>query len=263
MQKQNPGIKLVAHDLQVTSQNVLELVVGYDILVDCSDNFDTRYLINDAGVLSGKPVVYGAIYQYEGQVAVWNVNNGNRTRSPNYRDLFPKVDESQIPNCSEGGVIPTLAGVIGCIQANEVIKYITKTGDLLAGKVMIFDIQTLQSRVIKIGKVTGTHISRLVTTVSAPIISAADLKNEIAGNTVELVDVRSEQEREAFNIGGHHVPMEELDEFMDDMDQSAKTVFYCATGRRSKEAVKIIKRKYPNANVFSLAGGIANWTDAN
>jgi molybdopterin/thiamine biosynthesis adenylyltransferase/rhodanese-related sulfurtransferase len=261
LQKQNPGIKLVAHDMHVTSQNVMDIVWQYDIIVDGTDNFDTRYLLNDAAVIAGKPLVYGAIYQYEGQVAVWNIVNDYEAKSPNYRDLFPKVDATQIPNCAEGGVIPTLAGIIGCMQANEVIKYITKTGELLAGKVLIFDAQTLQSRIIKIGDTTNTHITRLTETVVVPTITAADLRKGIAENSVELIDIRTEQEREDFNIGGTHVPLDKLYAFIDKMNKDTKTVLYCASGKRSAEAVKVIKKKFPGANVFSLDGGLNAWLE--
>jgi len=260
LQQQNPDIQLVPHDLRVTSQNIMELISHYDVIVDGTDNFDTRYLLNDAGVLAGKPVVYGAIYQFEGQVAVWNIKNENGTKSPNYRDVFPQVDAAQIPNCAEGGVIPTLAGIIGCMQANEVIKYITQTGNLLAGKVLVFDAQTMQSRVIKIGDVTQTHISRLIETVAIPTISADELKALLLDAAIQLIDVRSEEEREDFNIGGEHVPMDEIENYRDRFDIGTKTVFYCASGARSAEAVKIIKKKYPGANVFSLGGGLKSWT---
>jgi len=259
LQQQNPGIKLISHDLFVTSENVMELIRPYHIVVDGTDNFDTRYLINDACVLSGKPIVYGAIYQFEGQVAVWNVKNENGTRSPNYRDLFANVDASQVPNCTEGGVIPTLAGIIGCMQANEVIKYITQTGELLAGKVLIFDAQTMQSRVIKIGELTHTPISRLVETAAIATISAEELKAALSKGEVELVDVRTFAEREEFNIGGKHIPLDELENHLGELNFETKTVFYCATGKRSGEAVKMIKLKYPEANVFSLAGDLKSY----
>src|SRR3569833_1074934 len=120
LQQQNPGIKIIPHDVRVTSTIVMALIGQYDIVVDCTDNFETRYLLNDACVLSGIPVVYGAIYLFEGQVAVWNIQYADGTSSPNYRDLFPQVNTTQIPDCAEGGVIPSLAGIIGCMQANEV-----------------------------------------------------------------------------------------------------------------------------------------------
>ncbi|HEY4323876.1 MAG TPA: HesA/MoeB/ThiF family protein [Mucilaginibacter sp.] len=261
LQKQNPGIRLVAHEVRITSQNVIELISGYDIVVDCTDNFDTRYLLNDAAVIAGKPLVYGAIYQYEGQVAVWNLVNDYGAKSPNYRDLFPKVDAAQIPDCAEGGVIPTLAGIIGCIQANEVIKYITKTGELLAGKVLVFDVQTLQSRVIKIGEVTQTHIRRLVETVIIPTISVGNLKKELSQDSVDLIDIRTDEEREEFNIGGKHIPLDQLYSYIKRLEKDTKAILYCASGKRSAEAVKTIKKNFPDANVFSLEGGLKAWLE--
>jgi molybdopterin/thiamine biosynthesis adenylyltransferase/rhodanese-related sulfurtransferase len=262
LQKQNPGIKLVQHDVRITSQNVIDIIAKYDIIVDGTDNFDTRYLLNDAAVLAGKPIVYGAIYQFEGQLAVWNVVNENEIKSPNYRDLFPKVNATQIPDCAEGGVIPTLAGIIGCMQATEVIKYITKTGELLVGKVLIFDAQTLQSRIIKIGDTTNTHISRLIETVITPTISVTDLKKGLAENLLILIDVRTEEEREDFNIGGEHIPFDQLFGQIDQIEKYTKTVLYCASGKRSGEVVKVIKKRYPDANVFSLEGGLKAWVEA-
>jgi len=257
LQKQNPDAKFSPHGLKITSDNVLKIAKQYDIIVDGTDNFETRYLLNDAAVMLGKPLVYGAIYQYEGQVAVWNVKNADDSYSPNYRDLYPTVDATQIPNCAVGGVIPTLAGIIGCIQANEVIKYITKTGELLAGKVLIFDAQTLQSRVIKLGAATKTHIDTLVQTAEVPTIISDELKQRIA--EFELIDVRSLQERDLFDIGGTHIPVEEIEENLDYFASDNPKVLYCATGNRSGEAAKLIKKKYPHAKIFSLEGGLVNW----
>ena len=262
LQKQNPGIELIAHDIKVSSQNVMDLISPYDIIIDGTDNFESRYLLNDAAVITKKPVVYGAIYQYEGQLAVWNVLNENGTPGPNYRDLFPKVDASQIPNCAEGGVIPTIAGIIGCMQANEVIKYLTKTGELIAGKFLVFDALTMQSRIIKMENTTGTHITRLIETVDAPTVTVSQLKAGIEDNTIVLIDVRSHEEREEFNIGGEHVPFELLYNQIDTLDKVATTIFYCATGKRSGEAVKLIKKRYADANVFSLDGGLKKWIEA-
>ncbi|MFI5160937.1 MAG: ThiF family adenylyltransferase [Sphingobacteriales bacterium] len=252
LQKQNPDIKLIPHDLKITSDNVMAIFRDYDIIVDGTDNFETRYLLNDAAVLSGKPLVYGAIYQYEGQVAVWNIRNADGTFSPNYRDLFPQVDATQIPNCAEGGVIPTLAGIIGCMQANEVIKYLTKTGELLSGKVLIFDAQTLQSRLIKIGEVTKTKIEQLEPTIYIPVVTTEKIKS----GKFELIDVRTLHERDLFDIGGKHIPMEEIEENLDYFNDDSPRILYCETGKRSGEAVKLIKLKLPNAKVFSLENGL-------
>lgn len=257
LSSQNPDISLITIDLYLETGNALQLINAYDLVLDCTDNFETRYLVNDACVLAGKPLIYGAIYQFEGQLAVWNVGNEDGTRSPNYRDLFPNADASQIPNCADGGVIPTLAGIIGCLQANEAIKYITGTGELLTGSVLIFDAQTLQSHKIKIGKLTRAHITKLPGTTSVPTISAEQLKKELAdNNNVRLIDVRTTAERDLFDIGGEHIPLYEFESRTAHFDPNPKTVLYCATGKRSAEGVKLIKSVYPNANVFSLEGGL-------
>lgn len=259
LQKQNPDIKLIPHQLKITSDNAMELLQQYDIVLDGTDNFETRYLLNDAAVLLEKPLVYGAIYQFEGQVAVWNVKNTDETHSPNYRDLFPEVDATQIPNCAEGGVIPTLAGIIGCMQANEVIKYITKTGELLAGKILMLDAQTLQSRIIKIGSVSKVKIKQLMQTEKIPLISASELKKGLEENRFELIDVRTDRERDAYDIGGKHIPLIELEDHLDYFAGNGEKVFYCATGKRSADAVKVVKHKYPDAEVYSLDGGLGEW----
>lgn len=259
LKKQNPNIKIIAHDLKVTSDHVLALVSEYDIILDGTDNFETRYLLNDACVITGKPIVYGAIYQYEGQVAVWNVKNADGTMSPNYRDLFPQVNASLIPNCADGGVIPTLAGIIGCIQANEAIKYITQTGELLAGKVLVFDAATLQSRTIKIGHSTQTNITGFKETTIIPTMTVEEVKAGLAGDTLELVDIRTDQERDAINIGGVHFEADEMDEHADYLTNARVKVLYCSSGKRSAEAVKLIKQKFPDAKVFSLEGGLKTW----
>jgi len=256
LQAQNPGIQLVGHDVKVTSDNVVQLISQYDIVVDCTDNFETRYLLNDACVLNNKPLVYGAIYQYEGQVAVWNIKNADGSSSSNYRDLYPQVNAALIPNCADGGVIPTLAGIIGCMQANEVIKYITNTGELLAGKVLIFDAQTLQSRIIKLGKATRTNITKLTATIESPTMSVADVKSGLENGTLELIDNRTDQERDEINIGGEHFEADEVEDNMDFIRDGKTKVFYCSSGKRSGEVVKMIKQKYPDAKVFSMEGGL-------
>jgi molybdopterin/thiamine biosynthesis adenylyltransferase/rhodanese-related sulfurtransferase len=259
LQKQNRGIKLKAHDVKITVGNVLELVGEYDTILDCTDNFETRYLLNDACVIVGKPLVYGAIYQFEGQVAVWNTKTAAGALTPNYRDLFPQVNAALIPNCADGGVIPTLAGIIGCMQANEVIKYTTKTGELLAGKMLVFDALTMQSRIIKMGNVTNTTITALTETIIAPVMQAKDVKNGLRDNSVELIDIRTLEERDVIDIGGVHMEADELQDNWDYINNGTTKVLYCSSGKRSAEAVKIIKEKFPDAKVFSLEGGITKF----
>lgn len=261
LRRQNPDLKFIPHDFKITSSNVLDIIRLYDIVVDGTDNFETRYLLNDAAVIIGKPLVYGAIYQYEGQVAVWNMKNPDGTYSPNYRDLYPQVDATQIPNCAVGGVLPTLAGIVGCMQANEVIKYLTNSEELLSGKVLIFDAKTLQSRIIKLSSVSKTKIDALNETLDVPQITAGELKSSLPEHKYELIDVRSPQEHDLFDIGGRNIPADEIGENMDYFNSDSAKVLYCSTGKRSAEAVKLIKQTYPEAKVFSLEGGIGLWGD--
>jgi molybdopterin/thiamine biosynthesis adenylyltransferase/rhodanese-related sulfurtransferase len=259
LQAQNPGITLLPVIYKITSANVTEIIESYDVIVDGTDNFETRYLLNDAAVLTGKPLVYGAIYQYEGQVAVWNYPNADGSYSPNYRDLYPQVDATQIPNCSVGGVIPTLAGIIGCMQANEVIKLITHTGEVLAGKMLLFDAQTMQSRVIKTGVSTKIRITALQPTAAIPVMTAAAAKAGLADDTLQLVDVRTDQERDEFNIGGMHFELDEVEDNLDEFDVSKTYVIYCSSGKRSREAVKMLQQRLPGIKAFSLEGGLGSW----
>jgi len=261
LQLQNPQIKITALDVRINSENALNILRDFDIILDGTDNFDTRYLLNDACVLLNKPLVYGAIYQYEGQVAVWNMLNDDETRTPNYRDVFPEVDAAQIPNCAEGGVIPTLAGIIGCMQANEAIKYITGIGEILAGRILIFDAQSMQSRVIKIGNVSKVTIGKIHKTVTVPTISINDLKEAIEKNIFELIDVRTIEERNNFNIGGTHIPIGSLENQLYSIDTIKPIIFYCASGKRSAEAVKIFKKIHPLTEAYSLEGGMKAWQE--
>ncbi len=256
LQQQNPGISIIPHNIKITSDNVMELIIQYDVVMDCTDNFETKYLLNDACVLQGKPLFYGAIYQYEGQVAVWNILNADGTRSPNYRDLFPNVNATQVPNCADGGVMPTLAGIIGCMQANEVIKYFARQGDMLAGKILLFDVQTMQSRVIKSGTVTKTNITALTPTVEQPVISSTDFERMVDSGSYELIDVRSAEEHDAFNIGGKNIPLDEVEKKSSLINLEKPIIMYCAIGKRSAEAVSVLKNKFPGVEVFSLEGGL-------
>ncbi len=261
LEKQNNATKLINHDVKVNSENILELIANYDVLVDCTDNFETRYLINDAAVITCKPLVYAAIYQYEGQVAVWNVQNEEGKFSPNYRDLFPEVDATQIPNCAEGGVIPTIAGIIGCTQANEVIKLITKSEGLLVGKLFIFNALNLESQVIKIGNITKTSITNIKHTPNPPHITITELKQGLAENQLDLYDIRTNEERNDYHIGGEHIILQKFEAYFENLPPNTKKIVYCASGKRSDELVKTIKQKHPEANIFSLKGGLRAWLD--
>lgn len=254
LSRQNPHVAVRAFLEKISPKNVLTLFAAHDLVLDCTDNFEARYLINDAAVLTEKPVVYGAIYQYEGQVALWNAPNADGSRSPNYRDLFPAVDAAQVPNCSEGGIIPALAGIIGCIQANEAIKHLAGGADSLAGRLLVFDAAAMQSRTFKIGQVSRVSITALPEEEAVPYITAAEWA--AAGpDAYLLVDVRNADEQARFHLGGLHIPLAELGERWAEIPDTQPLLFYCATGRRSAEAVKMWKKRRPDAVAFSLKNG--------
>ncbi|MHB1922100.1 MAG: ThiF family adenylyltransferase [Chitinophagaceae bacterium] len=261
LQDQNPKIRVLPIIEKVTSENVLEIIEPYDLVLDGTDNFDTKYLLSDACVLTGKPLIYGAIYQYQGQVAVWNVRREDGTFSPHYRDLFPEIDGSRIPNCAEGGVIPTLAGIIGCLQANEALKYLTRTAETLAGKLLILDAGTLQTQIIRIGEISQVKVRGLIPTSEVPTLTAKELQQGMEDDRFDLIDIRSEAEHESFDIGGMWIPLEDLEQNMDWMEGPKPKVFYCATGSRSGAIVKQLKKKYPQREIYSLSGGLKSWLE--
>lgn len=250
LQQQNPSIHIIPYDLRIISSNVMDLISPYDLIIEGTDNFETKCLLNDACVLAGKPLVYGAIYQYEGQVAIWNVRREDGTYSPHYRDVFPDAEKTYVPDCSEGGVIPTLAGIVGCMQANEAIKYITGDKDVLEGKLWIFDAQSGQAKIIGLGNTAHKKITRLQETV--PTISLEELKKGM----YDLIDVRSNAEHQAYNIGGKNIPLEDLETMDMNHSFSKPTVFYCSAGKRSAAAVRKTKERFPEAELYSLKGGV-------
>jgi molybdopterin/thiamine biosynthesis adenylyltransferase/rhodanese-related sulfurtransferase len=259
LQDQNPGILVVSHDVEVTPVNVAGLLADYDLVIDATDNFETHYLLNDACVLAGKPLVHGAVYQYEGHVAVWNMKHEDGSFSPNYRDVFPDVDPLQVPDCAEGGVLPTLTGIIGCMQANEAIKIITMPHEVLKGQLLMFDARSMQSRIVRIGEITKTNISGLPEWATVSVVSRASLKYLIKDGTTILIDVRTEEEHSAFNIGGKNIPMSFISAHLQEFDSDNCVVFYCASGKRSLRAAKWVKQQLPLGRIFSLDGGIRDW----
>ena len=252
LQEQNPSVKIIPFHFRVTSENVMDLISEFDLIIEGTDNFETKCLLNDACVLTGKPLVYGAIYQYEGQVSVWNVLQKDGTYSPNYRDVFPNAEESQVPNCREGGVLPSLAGIVGCMQANEAIKYFTNSEDLLAGKLWMMNILTGRTQIIRLRK-TSFNITVLPETVQ--VVSFEQLLQE--KDNFEIIDVRRPEEHQHFNIGGTNIPVEELQDHLDYISgYSRPGLVYCQSGKRSAEAVRKIKKVFPEKKIFSLKDGI-------
>lgn len=252
LQQQNPSISIIPYKLRITSSNVMELISQFDLIIEGTDNFETKCLLNDACVLAGKPLVYGAIYQHEGQVSIWNVLQKDGSYSPNYRDVFSNAEESQVPNCREGGVIPTLAGIVGCMQANEAIKYLIRSEESLAGKLWMMNVMSGRMQIIKLKK-TSVQITDLPQTIQ--LMSFEEFKQN--QNKFEIIDVRTKEEHQSFNIGGKNIPLNELEvhnPFISSI--SNPIVIYCQSGKRSMEAARKIKEEFPEKEVFSLKNGI-------
>ncbi len=269
LQLQNPHVKFVPFPTKLTLDNVQEIFAAFDIIVDGTDNFATRYLVNDACVLFGKINVFGSILKYEGQVAVFNAidNNGNRTA--NYRDFFPQPPESgTVPSCAEAGVIGVLAGIIGTMQANEVIKLITATGTPLYNKVLVYNALTANSMVFQLSKDENNPLNTICSlselkhdyeTVSCeyiPGITYDELQQwQTEGKAFELLDVRTEEEFQAFNIGGVHIPLQEIPQKYHLLNRQQTYVVVCRSGVRSGQAIEILRR-HGFLKLYNLQGGL-------
>ena len=262
LRQQNPLVQVVDINERITNRNAVDIISQYDVVIDCTDNFDSRYLINDAAVILGKPVIYGAIYQFDGQVAIWNVKNDDGTFSPNYRDVYPDVNAAMVPNCAEGGVIPTLAGVTGCLQANEAIKLITGVGTPLVSRILMINAADLSNRIIRLSKQSHVVITSLPEGDHIPVISVEELRKKLAQHDVALIDVRTEEERRDYHIGGIHMPLSGLHENLSLFHNGKQFVIYCASGKRSAEAVKIIRKAVADAEIMSLKGGLKAWRES-
>ena len=264
----NPHIKIKTYNTQFTSKNSLEIIRDYDVVADGTDNFPTRYLVNDASVLAGIPNVYASIFQFEGQVSVFNYTDKNGTKGPNYRDLYPTPPEpGLIPNCAEGGVLGVLPGIIGSLQANEVIKVITGVGEPLSGRFFVFDALTFETRTLKITKrANSTEIKELIdyeqfcgiSAIEKPVkeISTLELENWISnGEDFQIIDVRETSEYEQINIGAHLIPLGEVIARNHEIEREKKVVIHCRSGARSAKAIRQLE-EIGFDNLYNLKGGI-------
>jgi len=255
----NPLITVHPYHQLVDESNVLSLMSGYDLIIDCTDNFLVRYLINDACVLLGKPLVYGAIHQSEGHVTVFNYQG-----SATLRCLFPESDQNNsIQSCADIGAYNITTGVIGLLMANEAIKVVLQHPDVLAGRLHYFDALTGKTRQLKYQLLSGSReksIHRFEQPTPSIEISAAALRQKInTGESFHLVDVREEDERSAFHIGGRHIPLRQfLQQSFADINPSDTIVIYCERGGRSLQSARYLREK-GFANAYSLQGGMQVW----
>ena len=276
----NPFIQIQVYNTQLTSKNALEIIREYDVVADGTDNFPTRYLVNDACVLLSKPNVYASIFQFEGQVSVFNYVNKKGELGPNYRDLYPTPPPpGLVPSCAEGGVLGVLPGIIGSLQASEVIKVITGIGETLSGRFFIFDALTFETRTFNIKRspsnpLNGNNptINNLIDyeqfcgmkAVEKPIkeISASELYNwQTTGEQIQVIDVREPHEFEIVNIGAELIPLATVAEHANRIDRSKKVVVHCKMGGRSAKAIRELEEKFGFENLYNLKGGILGYID--
>ena len=279
----NPYMNVVKHETMLTSANALEIIRDYDIVADGTDNFPTRYLVNDACVITGKPNAYGSIFRFEGQASVFATKEG-----PCYRCLYPEPPPpGLVPSCAEGGVLGILPGLVGVIQATEVIKLILGTGEPLIGRLLLVDSLGMHFRELKLRKnpdcpVCGKHptVTKLidynqfcgitpepkVESVTGPTvqngipqISPVELKRRLdAGDDLFVLDVREPHEYQIANLGAKLIPLGELPNRLGELDPNREIVVHCKSGGRSQKASELLAQS-GFKKLHNLAGGINGW----
>src|SRR3989475_1057727 len=275
----NPNVAVQTHETRLTSGTALDILRDYDVVIDGTDNFPTRYLVNDATVLLNKPNVYGSIFRFEGQASVFFAAKG-----PCYRCLYAEPPPpGLVRSCAEGGVLRVLPGIVGSIQAMETIKLILGRGDNLVGRLLLFDALGMKFRELKLRKnpncpMCGTHrtIHKLIDyfefcgvrgeeapgpSVQVPEITPRELKARLdRGDDLFILDVREPHEYQICNLKGHLLPLGELTRRVHELDSSREIVAHCRSGKRSAEAVDFL-RKAGFRKILNLKGGILAWSD--
>jgi sulfur-carrier protein adenylyltransferase/sulfurtransferase len=272
----NPAIEVAVNETRMDSGNAFALIENYDVVIDGSDNLPTRYLVNDACVLLHKPLVYGSVFQFEGQASVFNLLDVDGTHGPNYRDLFPEPPPPElVPSCSEGGVLGVLPGFIGTIQATEAIKIITGIGKTLSGRLLLYDALDFSIRMVNIRKQANNPVSGLnptITTlidyeafcnptklVDVPEVSVQELKNLLDSNAAfQLIDVREPNEVQIVTLPALHIPIKQLLNQAGSIAKNDLVIIYCKSGGRSTTAVRMLQ-EHGFKNIKSLQGGILKW----
>src|ERR1700733_8954212 len=274
----NPYVEIDRHEVALTSENALEILKDYDIVVDGTDNFPTRYLVNDACVLLGKPNVYGSIFRFEGQATIFAYPGG-----PCYRCLYPEPPPpGLVPSCAEGGVLGIMPGTIGLIQATEAVKLILGVGETLVGRLVLYDALAMRFRELKLRRnpecpVCGDHptITKLIdyhqfcgirgqeapVEEAVPAISVEELKKKLdAKSDIFILDVREPHEYQICNLNGYLVPLNDLPKRVNELDSSREIIAHCKMGGRSAKAVQFL-RQAGFKKVYNLTGGITAWAD--
>ena len=258
---QNSTTVLKGYNSFLTTDNALTIIKDYDVVVDASDNFSTRYLVNDACVMLEKPFIYGALHGFEGYVSVFNYNNG-----PTYRCLFPTIPKAEeIPNCNEQGVLGVIPGIIGNLQALETVKIITGIGTPLSGKLLIFN--GLEQTYHKFNIITQPEHKtvkalqrsyELVCDLALSSIKAPTLNTLLeSDDTLQLIDVRTHKEYEAFHLKqAIHMPLDTLEENQNSINFNKPVYLLCQSGVRSVKAIQILQKHQPKAALINIEGGL-------
>ena len=277
----NPHIRINLYNTHLNSHNALDILQDYDVIADGTDNFPTRYLVNDASVLLGKPNVYASIFQFEGQVSVFNYRDAAGNPGPNYRDLYPTPPPpGLVPSCAEGGVLGVLPGIIGSLQALEVIKVITGTGEPLSGRFYIFDALNFESRTFTIRPREDNPLNGKNPTITTLIdyeqfcgmraveeralkeVTVKELYDlQIKGEPFQLIDVREPHEYDIVNIGGELIPLASVSANSDRIGRDGKVILHCKGGTRSAKAIRELEEKFGFTNLYNLKGGIIAYID--
>ncbi|MEO5599543.1 MAG: ThiF family adenylyltransferase [Cyclobacteriaceae bacterium] len=276
----NPHLKFRAYAVALTATNALNIVADYDVIIDGTDNFATRYLINDACVLLNKPFVYASILQYEGQAAVFNLQNDTGEFSANYRDVFPEPPSpGSVPNCEQAGVLGVLPGIMGSIQANEAIKILTGIGEPLRNKLLILDSATMQQSVISIiNRGSRDKIKALIDyedfcgisaqkskslddkTLTMKEITVLELKKlKDSHADFQLIDVREPHEYQICHLDGELIPMSDIPYNVDKISKDKQVVLHCRSGKRSGDMLLWLEKNHGFQNIYNLKGGILAW----
>ena len=272
----NPNVIIDSYPVALTSKNALEIISKYDIVADGCDNFPTRYLVNDACVLVDKPLVSASIFRYEGQLSVFNLQDDEGNYGPNYRDLFPEPPPPEmVPNCAEGGIIGVIAGIMGSMQANEIIKIISGVGDPLSGRLFVFDAKRFSNHILTINKNYNRDlIEKLIDYEEFCSPAKFDIKEIMKELSVEelfqwktnnkehqLIDVREIYEYQIAEIGGLLIPMGDIKNNVDRIKKDIPVVIQCRSGHRSGDVLLYLQEKYNFENLYNLKGGILEYAD--
>ncbi len=276
----NPKANIQVFNVKLDATNALDIIKDFDIIADGTDNFPTRYLVNDASVKLGKVNVFASIHRFEGQLSVFNFQDSEGNYGPNYRDLFPVPPKADtIPNCEEAGVIGAVAGILGSMQANEVIKIAAGIGTEISGRLVCIELNNISLRSIKFSKLKEnkirTELSDSIQLIDYDLfcgISNVDLIKEISveafaqklrsKEAIQVIDVRNPDEYNEHNMGAELIPAPIVYQNLEKLSDDDMVVLHCKSGARSAAVIQVLQKNFDYDNLYNLKGGILAWEKA-